>query len=344
MERDIPIENLYYLLCYAYDKLPDQQITSVDAEHCPDSHNLLALALARSIKQLNQRGLERQYLERIEETPRLQGRVLLHESRRRLIDRQGRMVCSFDELSVDCLSNRILKAGCSILLHSKSLNSRVRQEVRTAHKIFHEVKSIRISESMCARIRIHRNNRRYRLPIAISRLLLRSLNPNEKKGGKEFFDPFMEEKTMATLFESFIRNFASIHLPWCKVGAREISWEGKFEGEAKSYIPKMRTDITLESESFKRIIECKFYKETLVSRYEKLKIRSGHLYQLTSYLKNISETDGWGKVSGQLLYPAVQQNLDLNFELNGFAIKATSVDLNKPWQKIEEELLNTLST
>ena len=84
MSREIPIENLYYLLCYAYDKLPDQKIMSVDAENCPDSLNLLALALARSIKQLNQRGLERQYLEKVEETPRLQGRVLLHESRKEI--------------------------------------------------------------------------------------------------------------------------------------------------------------------------------------------------------------------------------------------------------------------
>ena len=110
MSKDIPIENLYYLLCYAFDKLPDNAITKVDAENCPDSQNLLALALARGVKNLQRRGLERQYKERKEETARLQGRVLLHESQRRMIDRQGRMLCEFDELTVDCLSNRILKA------------------------------------------------------------------------------------------------------------------------------------------------------------------------------------------------------------------------------------------
>ena len=89
------------MLCYAYDKLPDQKITSVDAENCPDSLNLVAHALARSIKQLNQRVFERQNLEKVEETPRLQGLVLLHESRKKLVERQGRMIFSFDELSVD---------------------------------------------------------------------------------------------------------------------------------------------------------------------------------------------------------------------------------------------------
>ena len=343
MSREIPIENLYYLLCYAYDKLPDQKITSVDAENCPDSLNLLALALARSIKQLNQRGLERQYLEKVEETPRLQGRVLLHESRKKLVDRQGRMICSFDELSVDCPSNRILKAGCDFVLRSGVLNPKVRQEVRAARKIFQNVSTVRISESTCARVRIHRNNRRYRLPIAICRLLLTSLSPNEKEGNRGFFDPFMEDKTMAALFEKFVRNFAKIHLPWCKVSGRQIPWDGEFDDVSRAHIPVMETDVTLEADNFKRIIDCKFYKETMVSRYEQLKIRSGHLYQLGAYLRNASAINGWEDVQGQLLYPAVDQNLDLNFKINGFEIKVTSVDLNQHWQVIEEKLLEAIS-
>ena len=81
----------------------------------------------------------------------------------------------------------------------------------------------------------------------------------------------------------------------------------------------------------------------MVSRYEKLKIRSGHLYQLGAYLRNASAMAGWENVQGQLLYPAVDQNLDLNFKINGFEIKLTSVDLNQQWQVIEEKLLEAIS-
>ena len=42
MERAIPIENLYFLLCYSYDQLPERDLTNIDAENCPDSLNLLA--------------------------------------------------------------------------------------------------------------------------------------------------------------------------------------------------------------------------------------------------------------------------------------------------------------
>lgn len=343
MSRDIPIENLYYLLCYAYDKLPDNSITRVDAENCPNSENLLALALARGIKNLQRRGLERQYKERIEETARLQGRVLLHESRRRMIDRQGRMLCEFDELTVDCLSNRILKSACELVLRSRELTPMVRRELRLAGKLFHEVRSIRLTESICARVRLHRNNRRYRLPLAICRLLLRSMNPNEQSGNREFFDPFMEGKTMAALFEKFVRNFAKIHMPWCKVSGKQIPWDGEFDEISKPHIPIMETDVTLEADNFKKIIECKFYKETMVARYEQLKVRSGHLYQLGAYLRNASAMPDWENVTGQLLYPAVGQKLDLNFKINGFRIKVTSVDLDQHWQTIEEQLLETIS-
>jgi len=342
MDRAIPIENFYYLLCYAYDQLPDKELTKIDSENCPDSFNLLALALARSFRALARKGLETQYLEKTEETPRLRGRVLVHESRRRMIDRQARMLCRFDELSVDCLPNRILRSTCDLLLHSRGLTSPVRKELRTVRQIFSAVRSIHVTESMCARVRIHRNNRRYRLPIGVCRLILRSLSPLERTGKNEFFDTLMEEKTMARVFESFVRNFARIHLPSVKVGARKIDWEGEIEEEARAVIPIMQTDVTLESKEEKRIIDCKFYKEAMTSYYGGEKVRSSHLYQLTAYLRNASVMPGWENVTGQLLYPAVKHNLNLSFSLNSFPIKVSSVDLDQPWQSIEKQLLDLL--
>ncbi|MDC0067115.1 hypothetical protein OAK16_05890 [Verrucomicrobia bacterium] len=225
MERAIPIENFYYLLCYAFDQLPDRESTRIDSEACPDSLNLLAIALTRSIQNLAKKGLERQYLERTEETPRLQGKVLVHESKRRMIDRQARMLCVFDELSVNCLSNQILRSTCDLLVRARGLTTAVRKEVRSVRQILRSVDPIKVTESICARVRIHRNNRRYRMPLNICKLILRAHSPNERHGNNEFFDPLMEEKTMAGVFESFVRNFARIHLPQYKVGARRIEWQ-----------------------------------------------------------------------------------------------------------------------
>ena len=53
--------------------------------------------------------------------------------------------------------------------------------------------------------------------------------------------------------------------------------------------------------------------------------------------------NGWEDVQGQLLYPAVDQNHDLHFKINGFEIKVTSVDLDQHWEIIEEKLLEAIS-
>jgi len=39
---DIPIQNVYYLLCYAWDRLEERDIVNVDADGSADVLNLLA--------------------------------------------------------------------------------------------------------------------------------------------------------------------------------------------------------------------------------------------------------------------------------------------------------------
>ena len=54
----------------------------------------------------------------------------------------------------------------------------------------------------------------------------------------------------------------------------------------------------------KLILDCKYYQEALVSRYDALRFRSGNLYQLNAYLTNKAVEPGWENVEGMLLYPS----------------------------------------
>ena len=180
------------------------------------------------------------------------------------------------------------------------------------------------------------------MPIGICRFIIRTASPNERTGRLEFYDPFMDE--MPALFENFVRNFAKIHLPQFKVSAMNIPWAGEFDEETKAFLPIMRTDVTLASSESKKILDCKFYKQTLKkNRFGQDKLYEAHLYQLTAYLRNASLKPGWEKVTGQLLYPAVRHNLDIRFELNSFPIRVSSIDLDQHWEKIEEQLLEILA-
>ena len=67
-----------------------------------------------------------------------------------------------------------------------------------------------------------------------------------------------------------------------------------------------------------------------------------HLYQLNAYLQNKSRHAGWEAVDGILLYPAVDDECDLRFQLLGNGVRVCSVDLDKPWPEIEARLLLVL--
>jgi len=336
--RRIPVENLYYLICYAVDHAPEIGSVNLDSEECPDSINLLARVLSRSVNRLASQGLTREYIEGTEATSRLRGRILVAESKRSMVDRQAQMICRFDELNVDCLPNQLLRSTCDRLLRSGVLEKEIRHEVRVARDILALVSSIRVEDSLFSRVRLHRNNRAYRLPIAICRLVHRALMPSEIEGGSRFHDIFEDDRTMPRLFERFVRNFAVARFPESRVSAMGITWDGEWDADASEVLPMMFTDVTIEHPESKLILDCKFYREALVSRHDRKRMHSSHLYQLTAYLRNKAVDPGWEEASGVLLYPAVDHRLEYRLRLNGHPIRVVSIDLDRPWREIEESL------
>ena len=149
----IPIENLYYLLAYAWNHYQEGQEIDVASESCPDIHNLLARVLANGIRRLAYRGMDKGYLVVAEEIPVLRGKVLLAESYRRFLHRTCRMMCEFDELSADTLPNRILRTTCDCLLNSGHLTADIRREVRASQRLLYDITPVPLS-----RRTFHRGN------------------------------------------------------------------------------------------------------------------------------------------------------------------------------------------
>lgn len=339
--RRIPIENLYYLLCYACGHEPGKGVAKIDPESCPDALNLLGLALARSLRNLARHGLERSYVVCEEATPRLRGRILVAESQRRMLDRQARMICRFDEFSADWLPNQILRGTCDRLLRGGGLEEKIRGELRAARECLAGASTIRVMDAHFGQVRFHRNNRAYRLPLAVCRMLHHILMPSERDGTSRFHDPLQDEKVMPRLFEQFVQNFAEFHLPEAKVrGQMRIQWDGSWDEETAEVLPKMFVDVVVEHPDRRRLIDCKFYREALVTtQHGRTRFRSAHLYQLLSYLRNQSVVPGWKDLQGLLLYPAVEHRLDHRFELNGHHLRVASIDLDRPWREIHDSLL-----
>src|SRR5688500_3438857 len=105
----IPVENVYFLLCYAWDRLEEAELTSVEVSPECRLPDLFARVLRSGVTHLLKRGLDRTYSPTDEEIAGIRGRLQIAGSIKRATFLRGRAWCSFDELSPDVLHNRILK-------------------------------------------------------------------------------------------------------------------------------------------------------------------------------------------------------------------------------------------
>ena len=88
------------------------------------------------------------------------------------------------------------------------------------------------------------------------------------------------------------------------------------------------------------IVDAKYYSQALSKRFGKEKLRSRHLYQILAYLRNREANEASGpKHEGMLLYPTVDEEIAVDVRLEGFAIKARSINLAQNWKNIHKDLL-----
>ncbi len=342
MAAPIPIANLYYLLSYAWNhRLSESDLAAVDADSCPDLNNLFARILASETRRLLRNGLDRSYLTVTEETPRIRGRIDFSASEKVQSRSRGKLVCGYDELSPDVLHNRIIKATLRLLLGDPYVHAGSRKALRQSLEGFTEVGDLRVTAHHFHRVQLHRNNRAYRFLLHLCELIHGSLLPEKSsQGGLRFRDFIRDETVMARVFEDFVRNFAARHLAGASVSAARIHWQASDFGEGgTAALPVMLTDVTVSWPHRKLILDCKYYQEALVSRYDALRFRSGHLYQLNAYLTNQAASAGWEDVEGMLLYPSNGYQLDQRFLLHGrHRIRISTLDLQQPWTEIAGDL------
>ena len=341
--RTIPIQNVYYLLAYAWKEFREGQLKDLASTDCPDSVNLLAHLLGEGIAALAKTGIDKGYQTKSEDTARLRGRFDIAGSYRRGLHLTGRMNCSFDELTVDTLPNQILKSTCVRLMRTSNLLTKEnRALIRNSGDLLGGVSVVRISNSLFRRVQLHRNNRKYRFLLNICELLNNCYSPSEETGVGRFTDFLEDDVQMSRVFEGFVLQFARKHCSGADVRSMQITWDGTWDSEVAEVLPTMKTDVTIDHPDGRTILDCKFYRQALVTRYDRKRLHSSHLYQLTAYLTNQARYPGWENVKGILLYPAVDHRLSYAFNLQGHVVEVRSIDLDQPWQQIHDGLVEIL--
>jgi 5-methylcytosine-specific restriction enzyme subunit McrC len=336
----IPIRNIYYLLCYAWDRLGEGETVDVSALDSTELADLFATVLIGGTRHLLRRGLEQGYLEHEEELSGIRGRMQLAVSTRRLLLTHGKAVCTFDELSVDTLPNRILKTTMRALVRVDALNDKLRDQLRQLSAQMRLVGDIELNRLMFRRVQLHGNNRYYRFLMSVCEIVAHNLLVDERTGSYKFRD-FVRDKRMAKLFEAFVLNLLRIESRAWDVRRERISWIGMNTEHAENdYLPTMETDITVRSNQATLVVDTKYYGEMFAGRYESEKFHSAHVYQLFAYVKNLEARGGKdANARGMLLYPKVHRDVCERFQLHGHDMWVCTIDLTQDWKEIKGSLL-----
>jgi 5-methylcytosine-specific restriction enzyme subunit McrC len=300
----IPIRNLFYLLCYAWNHLKQGELVDVSKVPTTELVDLFALVLCDGIQHLSRRGLEQGYETREEEIVGIRGRMDVLRSARRFLPLHGRAACSFDELSANTQANQILKSTLRRLEHARGISTVLR------------------------------------FLLNVCELIHDSWLVDRDAGGHRFRNFTRDENLMARVFQDFLFHFIRLEVPSWRATREYIQWRAESTSDpALTLLPRMETDISLRRGTKKLIVEAKYYQNTLAQRFDTAKFHSANLYQLMTYL-NQARCAAGETLEGMLIYPRVDRGLRERYTIQGYAVGVVTVDLSQEWGEVKNELLS----
>lgn len=334
----IKVQNIYYMLAYAFQILHEQGYKDVAVEDFQNTAELLAAILCRGVSVQVKRGLGKQYITKEEALSSPRGKIEVSESIKTQAIRKKQLVCAYDEFSVDSYPNRIIKTTMEMLLRANITKSR-KKELRKLLIFFDEVSGLD-KHDINWNIQYDRNNQTYRMLIEICRLVIKGLIQTNADGTTRIMD-YLDEQTMPKLYEKFILGYFQREHPELKSYSPQIEWQ--LDDGFKTMLPTMQSDIVIKNKKTRKtlIIDAKYYAHNtqMKAPYMTQTIHSGNLYQIFTYVKNwAAEPDE--TVSGMLLYARTDDVTQPgnDYQMSGNQISVKTLDLHCDFAVIAAQL------
>lgn len=333
----IPVQNVYYMLAYAFQVLNEDGYRNVATEQFNNVAELCAAILTKGVSLQLKRGLGRDYISETETLSGLRGKIDITESIKTQTMLRRQMVCTYDEFSVDTYMNRIIKTTMLKLLHADIDKSR-KKELRKLLVFFEEVQELEI-HSINWNQQYSRNNQTYRMLVSICYLVLKGLLQTSTDGSTRLME-FVDEQRMCRLYEKFILEYYRKEHPELTANASQIPWQ--LDDDFSDMLPVMQTDIMLSQGEKVLIIDAKYYEHTTQVQYDKHTLHSNNLYQIFTYVKNkeYELRDKQHEVAGMLLYAKTEEEIqpDQKYKMSGNRISVRTLDLNLDFAEIKNQL------
>lgn len=351
-EYGIPIRNLWYMLLYAWNESPITFPGNMeDIENAPTLDALLASVLVKLVQQRLRIGLGRNYIDEKHLLKGIRGRINFTDSLKHRTFERGQAWCEFQQYSMNVPKNQIIRSTLMRLVQTgqfgpdPALAEGLRHVLRRLTRDLDGVELIELKLDFIRRQESGRNDRDYRIMLAICELLLQRQMPTDSAG--QYRLPAIDRAALVMyhIYERFVANYYRVHLQgWDVSPQKRLGWH---EIIPNKYLPSMTPDIILQEKSTGRIValDTKFTAQSLVmNQWGGEGFNSGHLYQLYAYLKTQEHvSEHHRRASGILLYPVVNQiKISEVIALQEQSLIIETVDLTAPWQNIEQKLLEVI--
>ncbi len=337
VDKSIKIQNIYYMLAYAFNFLKSQELDKLENEEFENTADLLSAILAKGVSLLIKRGLGKEYIYVSEPLSCLRGKIEISQSikERTILKRQ--LVCNYDDFSVNTYLNQIIKTTIERLLKT-DIKTGCKKDLKNLLLYFRDI-TVLNPYNINWNIRFNRHNANYQILINICYLVIKGLLQKDEKGDMKMQN-FLDEQKMCRLYEKFILEYYKKHFPKFKVSAPQIKWEVEAEEKSMLLLPKMQSDIMLEYNGKTLIIDAKYYSKSMATgQYNKQTFHSHNLYQIFAYVKN-HDPQATGNTSGMLLYAKTDEEISPNadFMMSGNKISVKSLDLSGDFEAIKSQL------
>ena len=369
-DGNILIKNIYYMLAYAYDTLTPSICEDVRLERFDSMHDMFAHVLARRLSTQLKQGLYKTYRSQIREMSAVRGKLYMPGTMQCRMQRKCTVSCQVDELTENNLFNQIIKTTVLLLLRHPRAEKACKGELKKEMMYFSNVDVISPQTIRWDMIRFQRQNRSYRLLLAVCRLILEGMLLTTESGHHRMFSfreipelfqegsDVPEHRKINDLYERFVRKYYQQEFrqfPGFSCRDETMLWQ-----EAQGHIdllPKMHTDITLTYDRKVLIIDTKYYQHIVTNKNGRSYISPDNLYQIFAYVKNKEaflnarakpddtlreddEDDKLWRVEGMLLYASTEELLlpDKTYDLMGSKISIKTLDLNADFEDIRRQL------
>ena len=278
----IPIQNVYYMLSYAFQVLNEQGYKNIATEQFHNTAELMAAILEKGIAIQLKRGLGKEYIPQTEALSSLRGKIDIAESIKTQSTLRKQLICTYDEFSVNSIMNRIIKSTVEILLRS-NISKQRKKNLRKLMLYFSEVDFIDLY-TVNWNVQYNRNNQTYRMLISICYLVVKGLLQTQSDGSTKLMD-FLDEQRMCRLYEKFILEYYRREFKnQITANASQIPWQ--LDNDENSMLPVMQSDIMLQRDDRVLIIDAKYYEHSMQVQFNKHTLHSANLYQIFTYVKN----------------------------------------------------------